>query len=150
MKFKYFSSDFLSSYNQILDELETKQAAIDTEYAERIEELVKIEKSRLEKTIVQKYEIGQEVEISGTGKKGIVVSTYVDFEVAIEEADDYGKPHYGPGRYFSLKNAREEEIISCEGSFRAYVVERDTGPIGEDWGVSKITETFFEEELSEK
>jgi hypothetical protein len=148
MKFKYFSSDFLSSYNQLLDELETRQAELDTEYADRIEELVSVEKKRLEETVLQKYQIGQEVKILGTGKKGTIVSTHIEFGVEIEESDDYGKPHYGPGRYFSLKNRNEEEVVSCEGAFRAYVIETDAGDIGADWGVSKISETFFEEDLS--
>ena len=146
MKFKYLSSDFLASYNELYEELETKQANLDTEFSEKFSNLVEREKIRLEKIAPLDFEIGEKVFLPG-GKIGIIKSTEIDFNVEIDELDDHGKPLYGPGRYFPITSVSEEEIVTCEGSVRSYIVESDASEIAKDWGHSTVTEVFFAEEL---
>lgn len=147
MKFRYLSSDFLASYDELIEQLETKQAEIDSIYEERIGELLERERVRLNQIVPQKYTIGDEVKIVGTNKKGKIVGTYIEFDTTIEELDDYGRPHYGPGRYFTIRNEKEEMITTCDGSFRMYVVESEPNVIESDWGHVSISENYSEDEI---
>ena len=146
MKFKYLSADFLATYNELYEELESRQALLDTEFSERFSALVDREKNRLAKIAPLEFEIGEEV-LLPSGKSGIVKSVEIDFNVEIDELDDHGKPLYGPGRYFPITTAVQEEIVTCEGSVRTYVVETDASEIAKDWGHSSVSEIFYPEEL---
>jgi hypothetical protein len=146
MKFKYLSSDFLASYNELYEQLEMRQANLDTEFSERFSALVDREKNRLAKIAPLDFEIGEEV-LLPSGKSGIIKSVEIDFNVEIDELDDHGKPLYGPGRYFPISTAAQEEIVTCEGSVRSYVVETDASEIAKDWGHSTVTEVYYAEDL---
>jgi len=146
MKFKYLSSDFLASYNELYEQLEMRQANLDTEFSEKFSALVEREKVRLDKIAPLDFEVGEQVLLPG-GKIGSVKSVEVDFNVEIDELDDHGKPLYGPGRYFPITTASQEEIVTCEGSVRFYVVETDASEIAKDWGHSTVTEAYYAEEL---
>jgi len=146
VKFKYLSSDFLATYNELYEELETKQALLDTEFKEKFSDLVEREKIRLGKIAPLEFEAGEEV-LLPCGKIGIVKSSEIEFNVEIDELDDYGKPLYGPGRYFPITSSTQEDIVTCEGSVRTYVVETDASEIAKDWGHSSVTELFYSEEL---
>ena len=146
MKFKYLSADFLATYNELYEQLEMRQANLDTEFNEKISELVEREKIRLNKIAPVDFEIGEEV-LLPSGKIGKVISTEIDFNVEIDELDDHGKPLYGPGRYFPITSAAQEEIVTCEGGVRTYVVESDASEIAKDWGHSSVTGVFYPEEL---
>lgn len=146
MKFKYLSADFLATYNELYEELESRQALLDTEFNEKFSDLVEREKVRLGKIAPLEFETGEKVLLSN-GKIGVVKSSEVEFNVEIDELDDYGKPLYGPGRYFPITTSSQEEIVTCEGSVRFYIVETDASEIAKDWGHSSITEKFYAEEL---
>ena len=150
MKFKYLSSDFLATYNEIIEELEEKQAEIDSIFSEKIENLVLRERDRLNHLVPEVFSAGQEVLISGSSKKGVVVGSKIEFNVATDEIDTFGKPLYGPGKYYSISSPRDEEVVTCEGFLRVYEVETEPSEIESDWGVSKISKGYYEDELEKK
>lgn len=147
MKFKYLSSDFLASYNELFEELESKQSELDSLYSEKFSELLDREKLRIKMIAPQSFEIGEKVRISGTNRVGTVTGVEVEFKPEIDELDDFGRPYYGPGRYFPIKSANDEEIATAAGSFLSYSVECDSHELAKDWGVASITEFFYQEDL---
>ena len=147
MKFKYLSSDFLATYNEIYEELEAKQAQLDSTYHDKIEKLVQREKLRLDKIAPLEYEIGERVRTPG-GKIGKIVATQIDFNVEVDETDLYGKPLYGPGRYFPIASASDEEVVTCEGVLRTYTIETEAHEIEKDWGTMSVKESFYSDEIA--
>jgi hypothetical protein len=147
MKFKYLSSDFLASYDEIIEALESRQAELDSLYSEKISSLLAREKVRLNQLAPKKFDVGDLVKITGTERTGVIVDTSIDFDLEISELDELGRPYYGPGRYLTIRSNREEEIATCEGNFRSYSVESKPHVIAQDWGVVSVTETFYEEDL---
>ena len=148
MKFKYLSSDFLASYNELMDQLDEKQALLDTEYQERVEKIISLEKERLEKLVPENFSPGEEVKIHGSNKTGKVISSHINFNVMLKEEEDaYGSPLYGPGKYFPIKSFVDEEVVTCEGVLRSYLVERALNSIEEDWGVESVSSSYYEDEL---
>ena len=147
MKFKYLSADFLASYNEIMEQIEGRQAELDTIFADKIEDLVKREKLRLNKIAPQYFEVGEKVKVKGLKKTFTIVDTYIDFDVEVNELDEFGRPYYGPGRYFSIQSERDEDAVTCEGSFRIYVVESSPNVIQSDWGIESVTDRFYQEDL---
>jgi len=148
---KYLSSDFLASYNDIMAELDEKQALIDTLYQERVQELVRQEAQRLEQVIPRKFQDNEEVMITTTRAPDYarVVNSCISFKATIddEETDDYGKPLFGPGKFYPIRTASDEAVVTCEGMLRVYTVERKPTEVELDWGFEKATETVYEDEL---
>ena len=147
MKFKYLSSDFLASYNEVLEELETKQAEIDSVYHDKVTDLVNREKSRLEMLVPQNFEVGQKVKVRGSSHPQVVVGSFINFTVSIESEDAYGSQLYGPGKFLPISTSVDEEVVTCEGVLRSYVVEREPSLIESDWGHTKITTSYYEDEI---
>lgn len=150
MKFRYLSSDFLASYDEVIEELETKQAEIDSVYEEKIASLIEREKTRLNVLVPQKYNVDDVVNISGSSKTGRIVSTHIEFTTTIEELDDFGRPHYGPGRYYTIRNEREENSVTLGGCFRVYTVKSKPSTIESDWGIESVIENYYEDEIFNK
>ena len=149
---KYLSSDFLASYNEIMEELDEKQALIDTMYQERVRDLVDQEAHRLEQVIPRKFLDNEEVVIT-TSHIGEVLGRVVDSCISLrvttddEELDDYGKPLYGPGKFYPIRTSSDESVVTCEGMLRVYTVEREPTLIESDWGFAKVTSVYYEDEL---
>lgn len=149
MKFRYLSSDFLASYNEIMEELEEKQALIDTIYQEKVEELLQREKLRLEKIAPHTFEVGEEV-ILDSGREGKIVGSKIEFNVIKDGLDDYGNPLYGPGRFYRIESPEAEEIATCEGDFRMYIVESEPSDLAKDWGHTSVIEKVYPDEVRKK
>ena len=148
--FKFLSSDFLASYNDLMEDLSARQANLDTEFKEKVDDLVKREMSRLEKLVPKKFSEGQTVEIVGPKTSfGRVVSSHIEFNVEIDGLDERGEPLYGPGRYFPIRNEKEESIVTCEGFFRKYRVATVASELEKDWGYSEVFSSYYEDELVE-
>ena len=148
MKLRYLSGDFLSAYNELMEELNLRQAELDTKYQEAVDDLLEKEKLRLEEVVQKEYEIGEQVVFVSTGKTARVVGTGIDFDVILrDETDMYGNPYYGPGRFFSVQNARDEEVVMCEGALRFYVVEREAHEIEADWGYTSVQTRVYPDEI---
>ncbi len=149
MNFKYLSSDFLASYNEIIDDLEERQALLDTTFEEKVTKLVERERERLEQLAPVEFTEGQMVKIEGSNRIGKVLGSKIDFNVMIcDETDQYGKPFYGPARFFEVKTASDEQIVTCEGMLRTYTVSVEANEIESDWGHSRITSEYYADELA--
>lgn len=148
MKFKYLSSDFLASYNELIEEVEEKQASLDSLYEERAEELMKNERRRLDKIAPIDFEVGDNVKICGSNRTGRIIQSQVEFNVMLkEELDMYDRPYYGPSRFLSITSAKEEETATLEGMFRIYTVECVSSELEIDWGHMSMTATYYPDEL---
>ena len=146
--FKYLSSDFLGTYNDLMEELSEKQANLDTYFKDKVDEIVKREKARLESNIPKKFLEGDTVEIIGPLTSfGRVVSSHIEFEVEIDSVDGRGEPLYGPGRYFPVRNQQDEDVVTCQGMIRKYSVATTASEIQKDWGVSEVISSYYEDEL---
>ena len=148
MKFKYLSSDFLASYNEVYDELEKKQKELDKEYEFKVEALAERERQRLELLVPIEYATGETVRVQGSNKTGKVVDSRIEFDViAREDTDSYGNPFYGPDRLYPIKSARDEEVVTCEGMLRVYRIAMAPNILEEDWGHEEIVRTYYSDQI---
>jgi len=146
MKFKYLSSDFLASYNSLLEELEEKQALLDTHYHEEVEKIVETEKRRLERLVPETFKAGDRVKIRGYKAEGRIVSSFINFNVLADDSDT-GLNSFGPARFYPITSASDEEVVTCEGILRSYLVEKEPHAIESDWGVESVVSSHYEDEL---
>ena len=145
MKFKYLSSDFLASYNSLLEELEEKQALLDTHYQEAVEKIVEAEKNRLDRLVPEIFKKGDRVKIRGHKSEGKIVSSFINFSVEVQ--DDLGTNSFGPARFYPISSAVDEEVVTCEGILRSYLVEKAPHAIESDWGIESVVSSHYEDEL---
>ena len=148
MKFKYLSSDFLASYNELIEEIEEKQANLDSIYEEKVESLMTRERARLDMIAPMDFEIGDEVKIVGSRRTGHIISSQLEFDVILRDSlDEWGNPYYGPARFIRISSAGEEEAATLGGMFRTYTVECVASEIEIDWGQMSITSAYHPDEL---
>ena len=149
MKFKYLSSDFLASYNELYEELKVKQKNLDNEYDEKVEKILEVERSRLELLVPVEFSPGDIVNVYGSKTPGRVVDSRIEFDVvAREDTDAYGNPFYGPGRLYPIKSESDEDVVTCEGMLRVYRVATSPNPIEEDWGCDEMIRTYYADQLT--
>jgi len=141
---KYLSGDFLAEYSRALDEYKKEQEALDKKWCSVINELVEEESERLEDTIPSNFKEGQRV-IDTNGNLGTVVANPVVLNV-YEDESYYGKK-FGPNKFFSIKNAADEEAVTCEGMLRMVDVNLETTEIEKDWGQDFRFARYYEDEL---
>jgi hypothetical protein len=148
MKFKYLSSDFLASYNELIEEIEEKQANLDSMYEEKVEALMTRERARLDMIAPMDFEIGDAVKIVGSKRTGHIISSQLDFDVILRDSlDEWGNPYYGPARFIRIGSAVEEEAATLGGMFRTYTVECVASEIEIDWGQMSITSAYHPDDL---
>jgi len=145
-KFKWISGDFVAEYNMHLDKLHEKQAQLDEEFKNSIGSAVEREISRLENTIPVDFSVGSRV-VNSHGNEGIIISTHVELVVETHAETDSGQPAAGPNRYWPIRSANDEDVVTCEGMLRLYVVEFDSHDLEKDWGVEKKAFSMYSDEF---
>jgi len=144
-KFKHLSSDFVAEYNDMLSGLRDDQKELDRKYEQIVKRLIEREKQRLESIAPIPFDTGEKVKDS-QGNTGVVVSCPVTLSI-FEEEDFHGK-QYGPGKYFRIEDANDEEVITCEGMIRVVQVELLSNDLEAGWVIDNNTVTYWPDELT--
>ena len=146
MKFKYLSGDFIAEYNSIMNSYSEEPEKLSRKYDEKIEQIVDAEKIRLEDNFNNPFEIGSKV-MTVSGRIGTVVKCPVELIVkdSLEDCSDESIFN----SYFSIRDQREEEIVTCEGNLKKVIVEFDSTEFEKDWGHEKSVLEFWADELEE-
>lgn len=142
---KYLSGDFIAEYSRALGKYSEEQETIDSKWGNIISDLVEEEIERLEDVIPLAFKIGETVKDTN-GKIGVVRACPIVLNV--HEDEDYHGKKYGPNKYFAIKNASDEEAVTCEGMLRMVDVELEATEIEKDWGVSDKVARYYEDELT--
>ena len=147
MSFNILSGDFLSEYNQTLQEYKAKQKALDSEFDERISSITSREHARLEEMYPSNVRTGARVR-TYDGKVGVVKGSSLEFITKREGLSEWDNKISGPERYWPIEDATDEAIVTCEGYMRLYDVKFEPHVIAQDWGIEedvfKMTEDEFE------
>lgn len=144
--FKWISGDFVAEYNMQLDKLREKQAQLDEEFKNAIGSVVQREISRLESTIPVDYPVGTKV-VNSHGNEGIIIGTHVELVVETHAETDTDQGAVGPNKYWQIRSATDEDVVTCEGMLRLYDVEFDSHDLEKDWGVEKKACTMYSDEF---
>jgi len=143
--FKYLSGDFVAEYNEAMKNLKKEQELLDQKYSSVFENLVEKETARLEEVVPIEFKIGDKVKDSD-GNIGFVVSTQVVLNV--REDEGYFGKLFGPNMFFSIENAGDEEVVTCEGLLRMIDVEFESSELEKDWMVESRTKRCYSDELT--
>ena len=82
---KWLSGDFVSQYNKLMTQLKEEQTNLDDKFANDFNNLVELEKTRLEQTVPYEFEIGQKI-VNSFGQIGTVVSSHVDLHISTDRS----------------------------------------------------------------
>jgi len=143
--FKFLSGDFVADYNQAINALNQEQKELDGKYSRIIDSIVERETNRLEEVLPANFKIGEKVKTT-SGVYGVVIATPVCLDV--HEDENYHGIKFGPGKYFSIKNESDEEVITCEGLLRMVDVEIEGNELEKDWMVDKKIVRYYADELT--
>ncbi len=142
---KYLSGDFLAEYSRALEEYKKEQEILDNKWGNVINNLVKEETEHLEDTIPHEFKVGETVRDTN-GNLGIVKACPIVLNV--NEDEDYHGKKFGPNKFFAIRNALDEEAVTCEGMLRMIDVEVATTDIEKDWGHETKTARYYPDELT--
>lgn len=142
---EYLSGDFVANFKRLMDDLKEEQTKLDHTYERSVRKLVEMEVARLEEVAPMPFDVGTKV-VTSQGRIGTVLSCPVD--ISVHEDESYHGIQYGPGKYFQMDiGSCWEDIVTCEGMIRRVTVEFEPTDIESDWGVEKVVETFWADEL---
>ena len=144
---KWLSGDFVSQYNKLMTQLKEEQTNLDDKFANDFNNLVELEKTRLEQTVPYEFEIGQKI-VNSFGQIGTVVSSHVDLHISTDQLTDLDQPVVGPNRYHQLENEGDEDVITCEGMLRLYMVEFPSTQLEMDWGKNENIVEMYPDEMT--
>tara|TARA_B100000900_G_C20303330_1_gene603107 strand:+ start:234 stop:680 length:447 start_codon:yes stop_codon:yes gene_type:complete len=144
---KWLSGDFVSQYNKLMTQLKEEQTALDDKFTNDFNNLVELETSRLEQTVPYEFEIGQKV-VNSFGQVGKVVSSHIDLHINTDQLTDLDQPVVGPNRYHQLENGADEDVITCEGMLRLYMVEFPSTQLEMDWGKNENIVEMYPDEMT--
>ncbi len=144
---KWLSGDFVSQYNRLMSQLKEEQTILDNKFTNDFNNLVELEKSRLEQTVPREFKIGQKV-VNTFGQVGTVVGSHVDLHISSDQMTDLDQPVVGPNRYYPLKDGSDEDIITCEGMLRLYTVEFPATQLEMDWGKNENHHVMYPDEIT--
>ena len=144
---KRLSGDFVSQYNKLMTQLKEEQTNLDDKFANDFNNLVELEKTRLEQTVPYEFEIGQKI-VNSFGQIGTVVSSHVDLHISTDQLTDLDQPVVGPNRYHRLENEGDEDVITCEGMLRLYMVEFPSTQLEMDWGKNENIVEMYPDEMT--
>ena len=144
---KWLSGDFVSQYNRLMSRLKEEQTSLDDKFTNDFNNLVELEKSRLEQTVPHEFKIGQKV-VNTFGQVGTVVSSHIDLHINTDQLTEYDQPVVGPNRYHQLETAADEDVITCEGMLRLYMVEFPSTQLEIDWGKHENIVEMYPDEMT--
>ena len=148
-KMKILSGDFVAEYNRALRFLKEEQAQLDAKYEDVMKKIVEREENRLEDVASPSFpffKAGDNVKTL-EGRKGKIHSLCVVIDPTREPGYD-DVEHYGPGKYFELKDDKDEYIFACKDIIYRYDVEVEASEIEQDWGKETKIHRFYADELS--
>lgn len=146
MKLKTISGDFAAAYCAILKEYKEKQDQLDEEYGRKIQKFANMETNRLQENIPVEFEPGTKV-FAYPDKVGTVVGSQIEFVVNRGGKDEWGQDVQGPNAYWPLESELDEDIITCEGYVRTYLVKFDAHEIEKDWGLNNKVLVMYADEF---
>lgn len=146
MKLKMLSGDFVSEYKRAIDSYRRKQATLDEDFESRISSLVNRERARLEETVPIEFEEGTMVR-TGDDKIGEIVGTKIDLMLKRGGRTEWNDAVQGPGQYWPIDEPGDEDIITCEGFIRSYMVKFESGALEKDWGIEENVVALFTDEF---
>jgi len=146
LKLKMLSGDFVSEYKREIDNYRQKQANLDEDFGSRISSLVDREKARLEEAVPIEFEKGTMVR-TGDNKVGEIVGTKIDLMLKRGGRTEWNDSVQGPGQYWPIDEQGDEDIITCEGFIRSYMVKFEAGELEKDWGIEENTVALFTDEF---
>lgn len=146
MKLKIISGDFAAAYCEILKEYKEKQDLLDKEYGRKIQKFANMETNRLAANIPVEFKPGTKV-LTYPKKIGTVISSKIEFPVKRGGKDEWGQDVQGPNAYWPLDSESDEDIITCEGYVRTYLVEFESSDIEKDWGVNSNVLNMYADEF---
>ncbi len=146
---KILSGDFVAEYNRALSDLKKEQALLDEKFESIMKEIVSREENRLEDIASPSFpffKAGDKVK-TFEGRKGTIRSLCVVIDPTREPGYDEVE-HYGPGKYFELRNESDEYVFACKDIIYQYDVVVEASEIEKDWGKETKTERFYADELT--
>ena len=147
MSFSILSGDFLSEYNNLIQEYRAKQRDLDNEFDGRISSITSREATRLEEMYPAAVPVGARVK-TYDGKIGVVESSTLEFATKRGGKNEWDNDVCGPERYWPIEDTTDEMIVTCEGYMRVYDVKFEPHVLAQDWGIEedllKMTEDEFE------
>ena len=130
-----------------MSELKEEQANLDEKFANDFNNLVQLEKKRLELTVPHDFQIGQKV-VNTFGQVGTVVSSHIDLHINSDQLTEFDQPVVGPNRYHILEGDKDEDIVTCEGMLRMYMVEFPATELEKDWGRDNNIVEMYSDEIT--